>query len=288
MTKNPTHKKPHQGKKPNHARQQDGKPRGRKQRSIQKPDTSSNAVLFGLHAVREAWLNPDRDIKNLYITDNALDGFKDILAQAEAKNIKRPGPEIYEKSAIDKITGGGVHQGIAINAEHLPEISVQELVSRTHTKQSATIIVLDQVTDPHNVGAILRSAAAFGADGIVMQRKHAPQLTGVLAKTACGAADHIPVAYEINLSRAINTLQDAGYFGLAMDEHAENSFADADIPMKVVLCLGAEGKGLRPKIKDQCEIRLRLPTQGAIQSLNVSNAAAIALFAINGMSQITS
>lgn len=310
MTKNPTHKKPHQGKKPNHARQQDGKPRGRKQRSIQKPDTSSNAVLFGLHAVREAWLNPDRDIKNLYITDNALDGFKDILAQAEAKNIKRPGPEIYEKSAIDKITGGGVHQGIAINAEHLPEISVQELVSRTHTKQSATIIVLDQVTDPHNVGAIIRSASAFGIDGLIMQKKHSPALDGVLAKTACGGLDHLKIATATNLSRAIEELQAGGFLVVGLDERAEHTIdqlqevADAvnrspnssaqssnnklavagtprmKSPEKVVLVLGSEGSGLRHNIREKCDSLIKLPTQGAIKSLNVSNAAAIAFYVV--------
>jgi len=248
-----------------------------------KIDTSTNAIVFGTHAVHEAWLNPDREIKHLYITERALEGFQKTIDEAKALGIKRPGPEIYIKPALDKMTNGGVHQGVAISADHLLEISAQDLVTLAYKKESATILLLDQITDPHNIGAILRSAAAFGADGIIMQTKHAPLLTGVLAKTASGAVEHVPVAYETNLSRALGVLQDAGYTGLAMDEHADNSFADAQIPMKVVVCLGAEGKGLRPKIKEQCEIHLRLPTQGSIQSLNVSNAAAIALFAINGL-----
>jgi 23S rRNA (guanosine2251-2'-O)-methyltransferase len=139
--------------------------------------------------------------------------------------------------------------------------------------------MLDQVTDPHNVGAILRSACAFGAGGVIMQRRHAPELTGVLVKTASGAAEHIPVAYETNLSAALDTLRENGFTAIGLDERGEKILGDAVIPAKTVLVLGAEGDGMRPKVREHCDVLARLPTQGPIASLNVSNAAAVALFA---------
>ena len=141
--------------------------------------------------------------------------------------------------------------------------------------------MLDQVTDPHNVGAIMRSACAFGADGLIMQKKHAPSFAGVLAKTACGAVEHINVAFETNLTRSLETLQNNGFFVLGLDEHGEITIGDADIPNKCVLVLGAEGTGIRRLIREQCDTLVRLPTTGPILSLNVSNAAAIALYAIH-------
>ena len=247
-----------------------------------KPDKHipQDVQLFGAHAVQEAWLNPERHIIDFYITEKQLSSMEDTMAEARAQGIKRPRPQIVEKKLIDKKFKGAVHQGIAAIADPLPEIFVQDLVIKAALKDKSVVIVLDQVTDPHNVGAIIRSAAAFGADGIVMQRRHAPALSGVLAKVASGAVEHIDVTYEINLSRAIATLQDGGFTAIGLDERADENVGDRK-PEKVALVLGAEGKGLRPSIQEQCTTLAKLPTVGKIRSLNVSNAAAIGLYALS-------
>ena len=236
------------------------------------------ANLYGLHAVTEAWQNPCRLIHNLYITEQALQNF--ALDSAPAK---RPAPIIVTKEQLDKaFPFGAVHQGLALNAAPLEEVNVQDLIIRAGHKDKNVILMLDQVTDPHNVGAIMRSASAFGADGIVMQRKHAPELTGVLAKTACGAVEHMAVAYETNLSRAIEDLQEGGFFVYGLDERGEHNIAGIKGADKIVLVLGAEGSGLRRLVAEHCDALVKLPTRPPIASLNVSNAAAVALYALLG------
>lgn len=236
--------------------------------------------LFGFHAVYEAWLNPDRRISALYLTQQSVKGFMPAIEQAVKLGIKRPHPFEADKKQMDKmLPPGAVHQGIALAAEDLPDIYLQDLVIKSHKEPRSLFLMLDQVTDPHNVGAILRSACAFGVGGVIMQRKHAPDLTGVLAKTACGAVEHVPVVYETNLSRAIETLKEEGYFVYGLDERGEDNMAALGGDGKKVLVLGAEGPGLRRLVAEHCDSLLRLPTQGPIASLNVSNAAAVALYA---------
>lgn len=137
------------------------------------------------------------------------------------------------------------------------------------------LAILDQVTDPHNVGAILRSACAYGAKGLIMQSKHAPEMTGALAKAACGALEHVPVAFETNLSRAIEALQQAGYFVYGLDERGDD-IGQQNFAGKNVLVLGAEGPGIRRLVKEHCDVLIRLPMHGPMPSINVSNAAAVA------------
>jgi len=242
------------------------------------------ANMFGLHAVREAWLNPKRYIHALYLTETAEAQFGPALELAITRGLERPEPKILSKDDFDRLLGRDVvHQGIALSAAPLEEAFLQDILSITANKDRSVILMLDQVTDPHNVGAILRSACAFGADGVIMQRRHAPELEGVLAKTASGAADHIPVAYETNLSRTLEELADAGYVTIGLDEHADKSLAEIEIPEKSVLVLGAEGDGMRRLIREHCDVLVTLPTKAPIASLNVSNAAAVALYAlING------
>lgn len=235
------------------------------------------ADLFGLHAVREAWHNEKRYVHALFITESAMKEFEPHLKTAA----KRPAPQIVTKEELDRaFPSGTVHQGIALSCQPLAEQSVMDLIIKGTAKDKSVIVVLDQLTDPHNIGAILRSACAFGADGVVMQSKHAPEMTGVLAKTACGAADHIPVAYETNLSRAIETLKENHYTVIGLDEHAEKTFGSLHKYDRAVLVLGAEGSGMRRLIKEHCDVLVTLPTQKPINSLNVSNAAAVALYAL--------
>ena len=237
------------------------------------------ADLFGFHAVREAWLNPARFVHALFLTEAAMKEFEPHLRT----NAKRPAPQIVSKDELDRaFPAGTVHQGIALSAQPLAEQSVMDLIIKGTAKEKSVIVVLDQVTDPHNIGAILRSACAFGADGVVMQSKHAPEMTGILAKTACGAADHIPVAYETNLSRALERLQENHYTVIGLDEHAEKTFGTLPRYDRAVLVLGAEGPGMRRLIREHCDVLVTLPTKQPIASLNVSNAAAVALFALLG------
>ena len=266
-------KKPHGSPhKKGHHKPFHGNPRGHARERF-----SGKASLWGVHAVTEAWKNPARVIKTLYITEQALAEFAPVMA---AHTGTRPAPTVVERRQIDDILPpGAVHQGIAIDASPLDEIFVQDLIIHAATKNKSVFVVLDQVTDPHNVGAVLRSACAFGADGLIMQSRHAPEINGVLAKAASGAVEHMPVAYETNLSRAINHLQEAGYTAVALDERGEAGIADYKFPAKTVIVLGAEGKGLRQGLRENCNITVRLPTGGAIGSLNVSNAAAVALYA---------
>ena len=242
----------------------------------------TNPLLYGFHAVREAWLNPDRNVHALHITDQALKGFEPVMADAQAQGLKRPAPHVTDKQKLEKtLPRGAVHQGLSLTCSPLDDVGVQDLVIQSSEKADSVLLMLDQVTDPHNVGAILRSASAFGASGVIMQRKHAPSLDGVLAKTACGATEHIPVAFETNLSRALEELKDGGFFAYGLDERGDTVVSDLKPGGKVVIVLGAEGTGLRRLVKENCDALVRLPTSGAIASLNVSNAAAVALYALN-------
>lgn len=241
---------------------------------------SQKPSLFGFHAVREAWLNPERHVHNLYITDTAAAGFEVVLKESKAKGLRRPHPMVVDKKQMEKmLPPGAVHQGLALATDDLPEIGVQDLVIAARDKEDCMLVMLDQVTDPHNVGAIMRSACAFGAAGLVMQRKHSPVLDGVLAKAACGAVEHVPVAYETNLSRAIEELKEGGFFVFGLSEHSNKSLGSVKPGGKVVVVLGSEGDGMRRLIKENCDEVLKLPTAGPIASLNVSNAAAVAFFA---------
>ncbi len=266
--KNKSNKKP--SKRPPHQH------RPEKPRVSEKKQAQAN--LYGFHAVREAWLNDERRISALYCTENALEGFEDTLEEARKKGLTRPEPTLLDKAQLERtLPQGAVHQGLALVTSGAPEMGLEDILIRDEPKERSLIVILDQVTDPHNVGAILRSACAFGATGMIMQKKHAPELNGVLAKTACGAVEHVPVAYETNLSRSIETLQERGYFVYGLDERGDD-IDKANTSGKSALVLGAEGPGLRRLVKEHCDNLLRLPMHGPMPSINVSNAAAVALY----------
>ncbi len=268
------------GKKAHDPRKNIGKQAG-KQQSRKQNDQKMKIDLFGLHAVREAWVNPKRHVHALLITNNTLDQFDDALAKAIDLGIKRPAPQIIEKSVLDNATPmGSVHQGIGLSCQNLSEVDLADLIRADENKEKTVLVMLDQVTDPHNVGAIIRSASAFGADGLIMQKKHAPEIKGVLAKTACGGVEHLPIVSETNLTRSLEALQNAGYFAIGLDERGEQAIGELPHYPKTVIVLGAEGDGLRRLVREQCDVLTRLPTQEPIASLNVSNAAAVALYAL--------
>jgi 23S rRNA (guanosine2251-2'-O)-methyltransferase len=169
------------------------------------------------------------------------------------------------------------HQGVVIEVAPIEEAWLDDVL--TGAPERAVLLVLDQVTDPHNVGAILRSSAVFGACGLVMTHRHSPPLNGVLAKSASGALELIPVALVANLARALEELRDAGFALVGLDGGADAAIEDLDWSRPTALVMGSEGKGLRELTRKTCDTLVRISTDGPVASLNVSNAAAIALYA---------
>ncbi len=248
--------------------------------TVPAPSVGRALMLYGVHAVTAAWLNPERPCRHLYATPPALAAFTPIMDRAAALGLKRPAPTPVEREAIERLLPlGAVHQGLALDAEPLPEVDLEDVLIAAGDGPAA-LVLLDQVTDPHNVGAILRSAAAMGAKGVIVQTRHAPEVTGVLAKAASGAVEIVPILRETNLSRAIERLRDEGFFVVGLDEAGETTIADTAFGERVVLALGAEGEGLRRLVAEHCNQLAALPTQPPIGSLNVSNAAAIGLYEI--------
>jgi 23S rRNA (guanosine2251-2'-O)-methyltransferase len=234
-----------------------------------KPTLPENTdVLYGIHAVGEALRNPRRRFRRLLGTENGL------LRLAEDGPLPIQG-EIVKADAISKLlTPDAVHQGVYLEAESLASLALGKL------PQDRIIVALDQVTDPHNVGAILRSSAAFDVGALLVTHRHSPEFTGVLAKAASGALEHVPVCAVQNLARALNELKDAGFAIIGLDSEAPEDMAGLSLGLPLVLVLGAEGRGLRPSTRDLCTHLARLELPGAIKSLNVSNAAAISLYAV--------
>lgn len=259
------------------------KPKQNRQNRLPQNLPKLECNLWGWHAVTESWLNPQRTIHAAYVAEKSVERFQPLFEQAKAKGLKRPEPQIVPAAALDQsIKGDPVHQGVALNAAPLPERDIQDIVISLDQagKSEALFVMLDQVTDPHNVGAILRSAAAFGADALIVQKKHSPAMEGILAKTACGGLEHVPIIEVTNLSRAIEECQKSGFFATGLDESGEQNFDATKAHARKLLVLGAEGPGLRPLVAKHCDHLVALPTKPPIASLNVSNAAAIALYAL--------
>ncbi|KAA2214107.1 23S rRNA (guanosine(2251)-2'-O)-methyltransferase RlmB [Pseudoroseomonas oryzae] len=227
--------------------------------------------LYGLHAVAAALANPRRRLRRLLLTAEAE---QNLLAHLPKP--WRLQPERVERGRFQTfLTEDAVHQGAALLAEPLPPVDLEDALDASR----GTVLLLDQVTDPRNVGAILRSAAAFGAAAVVMQDRNAPPETGAMARAAAGALDIVPVAREVNLARTIQTLQKRGYWVMGLAGEAKAELAQAkprDRP--VALVLGAEDTGLRRLQRETCDELVRLPMRDAMESLNVSVAAAIALY----------
>jgi 23S rRNA (guanosine2251-2'-O)-methyltransferase len=228
--------------------------------------------LYGHHAVAAALNNPARRAERLLATANAAERLKRDCPKAR--------PEIVERPAIDAVLPpGAVHQGLALLATPAAAPSLEDLLA--DGPGNALLVVLDQVTDPQNVGAILRSSAAFGARAVIVPRRHAPPVTGVLAKAASGALEHVPLIEVGNLDRALRQIKQAGFWCLGLDAAAGRSIAEAGLDGRLALVMGAEGPGLRRLTAERCDILVRLPTQGPIGTLNVSNAAAVALYELS-------
>jgi 23S rRNA (guanosine2251-2'-O)-methyltransferase len=230
-------------------------------------DHDGPAVLYGWHTVAMALQNPRRRFRKLLLTENAA------RRLAEEEIPTRIAPEIVRPNEIDRmLTPDAVHQGLLAEADPLPAPDIETLA------MEGMVLVLDQITDPHNVGAILRSAAAFAVKAIVTTARHSPEATGVLAKAASGALELVPLVTVQNLARALTRLNERGFMTAGLDSAGTENLSAMALTAPLALVLGAEGKGLRQLTRETCRVVARLDMPGEIRSLNVSNAAVLALY----------
>jgi 23S rRNA (guanosine2251-2'-O)-methyltransferase len=234
-------------------------------------DRDGPVILYGWHSVRAALENPQRRFHRLLATENAVHR----LAESGIALPIAPTPARSEE--IEALVGpDAVHQGLVAEADPLEAPAIEEL------DPQRLVLVLDQITDPHNVGAILRSAAAFAVEAVITTARHSPEATGVLAKAASAALEHVPLVTVPNLARAIDTLKDRNVFVVGLDSTGEADLSAVPLRAPLALVVGAEGKGLRQLTRSHCDAVARISLPGRIKSLNVSNAAALALFVVNG------
>jgi 23S rRNA (guanosine2251-2'-O)-methyltransferase len=243
------------------------KPAGRPVWRSRDSDADGPVILYGWHTVSAALANPERRIRKLLVTENAA------RRLAEEGIDTRVPPELVRPSVIDQRLGpDAVHQGLLAEADPLPSPDIDAL------EPEGIVLVLDQITDPHNVGAILRSAAAFAVKAIVTTARHSPEATGVLAKSASGALDLVPLVTVQNLARALIALNERGFLTVGLDSQGSEDLGQVALRQPLALVLGAEGKGLRQLTRETCSVVARLDMPGEIKSLNVSNAAVLALY----------
>jgi 23S rRNA (guanosine2251-2'-O)-methyltransferase len=241
----------------------------RRKKSHQSHGSANRPRFWGKHAVAAALDNPERKVLRAWATREASEFMrfpKDVqVTLAEAPDLGRLVPS------------DAPHQGVVVEVEPLEDAWLDDVLGEA--PERAVLLVLDQVTDPHNVGAILRSAAAFGAVGIVTQDRHSPPESGALAKAASGALERVPWVRVVNLARALEQIGEAGFWRIGLAGEADADLKSALGPSRVALVLGAEGPGMRQNTREHCDALARLPITDSIESLNVSNAAAVALYA---------
>ena len=238
-------------------------------RSEKHAPTKNSVWLYGIHAVTAALTNPHRRPVRLIATASAASNLPKVSIDVE----------ILNRSAIDDILPfGAVHQGLALLTSELASRRIEDIAKDADSQKRTVLVVLDQVTDPQNIGATLRSAAAFGAHAVIVPDRNTPDATGAMAKAASGALETIPLIRPSNLVRSLHTLKSKGFWIIGLDMEAPISLPDADLPDRCVLALGAEGRGLRRLTRETCDMMVRVPMTGQIESLNVSASAAVSLY----------
>jgi 23S rRNA (guanosine2251-2'-O)-methyltransferase len=269
MTSRQSPRRPGSGAKPGATREQvERRERfARARRESLRPDADGPVVMYGWHTVTAALKNPERHIRKLLVTENAARRLSDEGISP------RVAPDVVRPSAIaERLLPDAVHQGLYLETDPLPSPAIDALPAE------GVVLVLDQITDPQNVGAIFRSAAAFRATAIVTTQRHSPEATGALAKAASGALEHVPLINVQNLARALASLKQSGFLVVGLDSTGDANLPDIALRAPLALVLGAEGKGLRQLTKTTCDHVARIDLPGDIKSLNVSNAAALALY----------
>ncbi len=230
-------------------------------------DPEGPALIYGWHAVQAALENPNRKIRRILVTPNGARRLEELGLKPKVT------PEIVRPDEIDRrLSPDAVHQGVLAEADALPAPELEDI------SPDGLVLVLDQITDPHNFGAITRSAAAFAVSAIVTTARHSPEATGVLAKSASGGLEHVPLVLVQNLARSLTDLKTRGFLLVGLDEEGSVDLSDAPLQAPLALVMGAEGKGLRQLTRETCDVLARLDMPGKIKSLNVSNAAALALY----------
>lgn len=247
--------------------------RSRRRKSPRTLGNSEELWIYGHHAVNAALKNSNRMAKRVLFLQDILTQVEPLLAEIDIK------AEPVSRDQIAKVLPpGAVHQGIAALMSTLPTITLEEICEDAKILPNALIVVLDRVSDPQNIGAIIRSASVLGAMAVVIQDRNAPQITGVIAKAASGGIEHVPLVRVTNLSRAMETLKKGGFWCIGLDSEAKGDLQRVKRPSHAVLVLGAEGAGLRRLVRENCDELIRIKGSGALTSLNVSNAAAVALY----------
>lgn len=249
-------------------------------RTREKPASSDgSAWLYGQHAVLAALANPARSCKRLLVTSETRERAEDALYNAVDAGAARPAPEVTDRATIERhLPEDAVHQGFALQITSFDSMHLEDLIRNLSENSPALVAIVDQGTDPRNAGAILRSAAAFGADAVVVPDRHAPEVTGAMAKAASGALEVVPLIRVTNLSRAIEQLKEAGFWAVGLDGEGSGTIDALEWPHRTILVLGAEGKGLRRLTREHCDFLVRIAMTPDMESLNQSNAAAIALY----------
>lgn len=236
--------------------------------------SKNQVIIYGRHAVEAALANPNRDIIKLMIT-------KDNLAEVKGK-IADNKISVVERKDIDKLLPReAIHQGFALTCFMLEDYALDDICDMADNKENCHVLILDQVTDPQNVGAIIRSCVAFDTLALIMQDKNSPPESGALLKAAAGTYENLPICRVTNLSRAIEQLKKSGFWVVGMDGYAKTSVDKMDKSGKNAIIMGSEGKGMRRLVEESCDITIKLPISPKVESLNVSTAAAIVLYEMN-------
>jgi 23S rRNA (guanosine2251-2'-O)-methyltransferase len=256
-----SHRPPRQDRHASHHATRQGSPKAQR-------GGHQSVWLYGRHPVLAALANPERRFERILATKEAAD--------RHARELGSRAQILSREDMAQRLPAGAVHQGLAALVAPLEEPGLEDVLARCG--DDALVLALDQVTDPHNVGAILRSAAAFGAAGVIVTDRHAPADTGVLAKSASGALEIVPLMRAVNLARTMEQLKEAGFWLYGLDERGETAIDKLDLKGRVCVVLGAEGEGLRRLTAEKCDRLVTIPTNAALAALNVSNAAAVAAY----------
>ena len=255
------------------------KPAEKRPAKAPRQDAKGAYWIYGVHAALAAVANPARDCRRIVLAETAKRELETRVAEAHKALPGRPFVERMSRTDMEGLLPpSAVHQGLAVLAQPLGETAIEDIVRDCIEKSDAAVVILDQATDPRNVGAVMRSAAAFGAAAVVVQDRNAPAITGALCKAASGAVERVPFVRVVNLARAIGMLKDGGFWAAGLDPVAGRNLAEADLSGRVALVLGAEGHGLRRLTRDTCDELIKIPVAGGTDSLNLSNAAAVALY----------
>lgn len=238
-----------------------------------KSANNNQLIIYGRHAVSAALKNPKRKISKILCTSDVAD---------EIRKISKIAPQVVARKDLDKLLGNeAVHQGFALFCSRLEDITMDELLELAEKKSDCHVLILDQVTDPQNIGAIIRSAVAFDTLALIMQDKNSPLESGAMDKAAAGMTEHLPIVRVVNLARALEQLKQHGFWTIGMDGYAETTIDQLKKGGKNAIVMGSEGKGMRRLIEEGCDVAVRLPISEKTESLNVATAAAIALYELN-------